>query len=95
MHFPRPILQAMHRRLAAAVRPGGMLLIVGHHPADDEHHTERHPLHDLMFTAQDAAATLDPAEWEISVTSPQREVTDGSGNVRTIRDAVLRAVRRR
>jgi thioredoxin reductase/SAM-dependent methyltransferase len=94
MHFPRPILQAVHRGLAEAVRPGGILLIVGHHPAD-EHHGEHHHLHDLMFTAQDVATTLDPAEWDISVTSPQREVADEAGNVRTVRDAVLKAVRRR
>jgi len=95
MHFPRPVLEEVHRRLAAAVRPGGTLLIVGHHPADGEQHSERHDrLHDLMFTAQDAAASLDPAEWEVSVTSPSREVTDPDGNVETVRDAVLSAVRR-
>jgi thioredoxin reductase/protein-L-isoaspartate O-methyltransferase len=94
MHFPRPVLEDVHRRLAAAVRQGGTLLIVGHHPADHEHGQGHDHRRELMFTAQDAAASLDPAEWEISVTSPSREATDPDGNVRTIVDAVLRAVRR-
>jgi thioredoxin reductase/2-polyprenyl-3-methyl-5-hydroxy-6-metoxy-1,4-benzoquinol methylase len=90
MQFPGPVLDTLHRRLAAAVRPGGTLLIVGHHPADhDKHH-----LHHLMFTAHDAAASLDPTEWDVSQTSPQREIKDSDGNVTTARDAVLRAVRR-
>ncbi len=91
MQFPQPILDALHRRLAAAVRPGGTLLIVGHHPDDDEHHQLRR----LMFTAQEAAAPLDPAEWDVTLTSPPRAATDRDGNAVTFRDAVVRAVRRR
>ena len=34
MYAPEGELEAMHRRLAAAVRPGGTLLVVGHHPDD-------------------------------------------------------------
>ncbi len=34
MHLPRLAREALHLRLAAAVRPGGMLLIAGHHPSD-------------------------------------------------------------
>ena len=36
MQLPRAELEALHRRLAEAVRPGGVLLIVGHHPSDLE-----------------------------------------------------------
>ena len=36
MHLPGAELEAMHDRLAAAVRPGGTLLVVSHHP-DDMH----------------------------------------------------------
>jgi hypothetical protein len=91
MQFPRPTLDDVHQRLAAAVRPGGTLLIVGHHPADQDHEHLGH----LMFTAHEAAAPLDPSEWDVSVTSPQRETKDREGNVVTLRDAVVRAVRRR
>lgn len=94
MHFPPGLRDDAFRSLAAAVRPGGTLLIVGHHPADHEHGQRHDHRRELMFTAQDAAASLDPAEWEISVTSPSREATDPDGNVRAVVDAVLRAVRR-
>jgi len=95
MHFPRPVLEVLHRRLAAAVRPGGTLLIVGHHP--DDHHTaaRRRHLPDLGFTAEDVAAPLDPDGWDVSVNTPEREVKDPDGNTITVRDVVLRAVRRR
>jgi SAM-dependent methyltransferase len=106
LHLPRPMLILVHRRLAAAVRPGGTLLIVGHHP-DDQHlphagHEDgagvgqvRQVLRDMLFTAEDAAAALDPAEWEVSVQAPQRTVTGPDGSTVTRRDALLRAVRRR
>jgi hypothetical protein len=92
MQFPGPVLEVMHRRLAAAVKPGGTLLIVGHHPAE---HGDHHQLGHLMFTADDVAALLDPTEWDISVSAPERETKDHEGNVVTLRDAVVRAVRRR
>ncbi|MDG4832854.1 class I SAM-dependent methyltransferase [Solwaraspora sp. WMMD1047] len=95
VHLPPPGLTDLHRRLAAAVRPGGTLLIVGHHPSDLETSLRRPRLPELMFTAEQVAATLDPDEWEVVVAAaPQRQVTDPEGQQVTIRDAVLRAVRR-
>jgi len=96
MQLPQPALTSLHRRLAAAVEPGGSLLIVGHHPSDLETsaHRPHHP--DLMFTADQVAATLDPDEWEtISATTHERQILDSDGQQITISDAVLRAVRRR
>ena len=78
-----------------AVRPGGTLLVVGHHPSDLDTTMGRPNLPDLMFTAEQIAAFLDPAEWEISATAPERQAVDPEGRTITIRDAVLRAVRRR
>jgi thioredoxin reductase/SAM-dependent methyltransferase len=95
MHLPRPALQALHRRLAAAVRPGGTLLIVGHHPSDLETSMGRPHLPELMFTADQIAASLDPGHWQvIDVAAPERQAVDPDGRSITIRDAVLRAVRR-
>jgi thioredoxin reductase/protein-L-isoaspartate O-methyltransferase len=95
VHLPRPAREALHRRLAAAVRPGGTLLIVGHHPADLEVVTLRRPrLPHLMFTAEQIATVLDPAEWDITTSAPQRPATDQDGQPITLTDAVLRAVRR-
>ncbi|GIH29424.1 hypothetical protein Aph01nite_77340 [Acrocarpospora phusangensis] len=95
IHLPRPELQALHRRLAAAVRPGGTLLVVGHHPKDLETTMGRPHFPDLMFTAEQIAATLDPDEWDITASSPGRPAVDPEGRSITVFDAVLRAVRRR
>ena len=69
---------ALFERLAGAVAPGGTLLVVGHlldaggedHHHVAEHHAEEHHAHDpdLMYTAEDVAAALDPAEWRDVVT---------------------------
>lgn len=96
VHFPRPLREAVCRRLAGAVRPGGMLLIVGHHPDDLEVTTLRRPRHlgHLMFTAEQAATVLDPAQWDVTAAALKRPGTDPGGQPVTLTDAVLRAVRR-
>lgn len=96
VHLPSPEREALHRRLAAAVRPGGTLLIVGHHPSDLETTVGRWGLVDFMFTAEQVAAVLDPDAWQIVVAAaPSRQILDPNGQPATIHDAVLRAVRRR
>lgn len=96
MQLPRPELESLHRRLADAVRPGGVLLIVGHHPSDQGNPT-RHAHHaGLTFTAEQVAATLDPAEWTIMVAgAPEREAPNPEGEIVTFLDAVLQARRLR
>ncbi len=90
MHLPQPHLESLHRRLAAAVRPGGTLLVVLHHP--DDMHAHGGP--ELVMTAEQIAATLDPAVWPtIVASSPERLVTSSDGSTVIRRDAVLRAVR--
>jgi thioredoxin reductase len=93
VHLPGPARDALHRRLAAAVRPGGTLLIVGHHPADLEQPIRRPRLPHLMFTAEEIATVLDPAAWDIVTSAPERPI-DHDGQKITLTDAVLRAVRR-
>ncbi|WP_329111172.1 class I SAM-dependent methyltransferase [Micromonospora sp. NBC_01699] len=95
VHLPPAELEPLHRRLAAAVRPGGTLLVVGHHPSDLDTSIGRPNLPDLMFTAEHIAAVLDPADWDIVTTAPERPAVDPEGRTITIRDAVLRAHRRR
>ncbi len=95
VHLPRPALESLHRRLGTAVRPGGTLLVVGHHPSDLETSIGRPRIADLMFTADQMATVLNPHDWDtITTTAPEREVIDPNGQTITIRDAVLRAVRR-
>lgn len=94
MHLPWPDLQALHRRLAVAVRPGGTLLIVGHHPSDADAMSRPAHLAALMYPAEQMATTFDAPEWDITVSNPGRPFTDSDGNPVTLHDAVMRAVRR-
>lgn len=94
MHFPKADLEVMHRRLAAAVRPGGTLLMVAHHP--DDLHAARNGHPDLFWYAEDIAASLEPGQWEVRVAEESgRSAIDHDGQPVTVRDTVLRAARRR
>ncbi|MFN3865499.1 MAG: class I SAM-dependent methyltransferase [Demequina sp.] len=78
--------------LAEAVAPGGMLLVVGHHPTDP--HAAAHPdLSDRAFAAEDVADALDRALWEVSATLRERTTREPDGRERLWRDSVLVARR--
>jgi len=95
VHLPRLERETLVRRLAEAVHPGGTLLIVGHHPSDLETTVGRPNLPDLFFTAEEVAAALHPDDWQIIVAAaPERQTLDPDGQPVTIRDAVMRAIRR-
>ncbi|WP_435794737.1 FAD-dependent oxidoreductase [Micromonospora zamorensis] len=90
MHLPPVQRQELFARLAAAVAPGGVLLIVGHHPSDLWTTARRMHMPDMMFTAEDVAATLDPSDWEVLTAEARpRAATDENGQQITIHDAVL------
>ncbi|PSK93678.1 methyltransferase family protein [Murinocardiopsis flavida] len=95
-HYVHPAgaRDALFRRLAAAVAPGGTLLIVGHHPADTHSaaHTSAPEVH---FTAEEAAAGLDPERWDVvAADARSRSATGHGGHAMTVHDAVLRARKR-
>lgn len=95
IHLPEPARTDLLRRLAAAVRPGGTLLFVAHHPMDlDVPNVRRPPLPDLFATGEQLAEALDPAAWTITTAAPDRPGQDLDGNPVTLHDAVLHAVRR-
>jgi SAM-dependent methyltransferase len=88
MQLPSGARRALFARLAAAVAPGGTLLIVGHHPSD--HHATHQHFPDKFYTAQDIAAALGRTEWRIVAAETRvRAAHDGES-----RDAVLVARRR-
>ena len=94
LHPPSAQRAPVFRRLAAALRPGGTLLVVAHHPSDLRTTIPRPSLPDLFFTGDDVVALLDPAEWDIVTNAaPGREATDPEGRVVTIHDTVFRARR--
>ena len=95
MHLPLEMFGDFLARLAAAVRPGGTLLVVGHHPDDLHANVGRHgPAHRFVL-AEQLAADLDQESWEVVVAGAfGRPAKDLDGQPVTVRDTVLRATRR-
>ncbi len=95
LHLPPEPRAALYRSLAAATAPGGILLVVAHHPSDLQTTVPRPNIPELFFTGDDIAALLGPDAWEIEVnTAAPRPATDPEGRAVTIHDTVLRARRR-
>jgi thioredoxin reductase/SAM-dependent methyltransferase len=95
MHLPGDARRDLFARLAAAVVPGGTLLIVGHHPSDLQ--TTAHRMHfpDMMFTGEQVASSLDPSGWQVLAAEARpRVAVDPDGRDITVHDAVLVARRR-
>jgi SAM-dependent methyltransferase len=81
--------------IGAAVRPGGTLLVVGHHPDDFETGArDPHGHAGYLYTPDDIVAVLPAERWEVRVAdAPTRTVTKADGEV-TVTDSVVLAVRR-
>ena len=95
MYLPGDARRDLFAQLAAAVAPGGTLLIVGHHPSDLQ--TTAHRMHfpDMMFTGEQVASSLDPTAWQVLAAEARpRVAVDPEGRDVTIHDAVLVARRR-
>ncbi|WP_458112276.1 class I SAM-dependent methyltransferase [Arthrobacter sp. R1-13] len=83
------------RPAVSAVRPGGTLLIVGHHP-DGLPSGGRHHSPDKFFTAEQAAYELGIGSpgWKVeTMDSRERRAKGSDGQQMTVADAVLRATR--
>ncbi len=79
--------------LAAAVRDGGMLLVVGHHPSDLATGVPRPPMPELFYTPGDIAGLLD-GSWTVEVCEARpRPASTPDGAEVTIHDTVLLATR--
>ncbi len=92
LHVPKAEQQPLFRHLAAAVEPGGTLLVVGHDLSD----MAKMPRPDLVeygWTAEEVAATLGEG-WIIEAAEARpRQAAGPDGDEVTIHDAVLRARR--
>jgi hypothetical protein len=86
---------AIFRRLAAAVAPGGVLLIVGHHPSDLQTSVRRPPLPEVLYAPDQVTALLEPAAWDIAIsTARERSAVDREGRTVPVHDTVVFARRR-
>jgi SAM-dependent methyltransferase len=80
--------------LAAAVRPGGTWLVVGHHPSDLATGVPRPPMPELFYSSDEIAELLDDA-WTVDVSQARpRPASTPDGAEVTIHDSVLVATRR-
>ncbi|MGB0101136.1 MAG: class I SAM-dependent methyltransferase [Nocardioides sp.] len=93
LHLLGDAMVSATRQMAAAVAPGGTLLVVGHH-VDDEHTGLRWSMPGVLLTAEQLAVALDPAVFEIHVEARKRQETRHEGAPMTVTDAVLAARRR-
>lgn len=91
LHPPLDKFEEIHRRLAAAVRPGGHLLVVGHHPMDVETGVRSgHGHSELLFTPDKVLAALPTDGWEVLVAdTPTRESHHGHGPAEVTDSVVL------
>ncbi|MDN4645348.1 class I SAM-dependent methyltransferase [Arthrobacter sp. PsM3] len=81
---------------AAAVRTGGALLIVGHHPDGLPPWSEHHNHAERFYTAEQLADELgiEAPEWRLDVVATRhRSATGPDGEAAALTDAVLRATR--
>jgi SAM-dependent methyltransferase len=94
MHLPSAERRPLFARLAAAVAPGGTLLLVGHDVSDLGTAAHRVHDHDMFFTAEEVAESLAPAEWDVLVVDARpRPAKSHEGEGITVHDAVVRARR--
>ena len=93
MQLPPVPRARLFSALAASVRVGGSLLVVGHHPSDLTSGARRPRMPDRFYTADDIAGLLDTS-WSVVVheARPRRTATP-AGDPATVHDAVLLATR--
>ena len=94
LHLPGDQRELIYRRIAESVTPGGVLLVVGHHPSDLHTNVRRPRVPDLLFTASEVGASLSPEDWIVLVDEARpRQTLDPDGQAATVHDAVLKAQR--
>jgi 2-polyprenyl-3-methyl-5-hydroxy-6-metoxy-1,4-benzoquinol methylase len=91
IHLPAEERISLHQRLAAAVNPGGTLLIVAHDKSDMENSGHQAPMPGLMFTIDDVVQSLPRDEWTV-VTADRRPRQKDDGI--HMHDSVIRVQRR-
>ncbi len=95
MHLPEDEFRRVFVAIGESVRPGGSLLVVGHHPADAATGLRNAHLSHLLFAPEQLIDVLDPGSWDILVAdTPTRETSGRDGDPVTATDTVVLAVRR-
>jgi SAM-dependent methyltransferase len=93
MQLPPEPRTRLFSALAAAVRAGGTLLVVGHHPSDLATGVARPPMPELFYSSDEIAGLLDDS-WTVEVSEARpRPASTPDGVEVTVHDAVLVATR--
>jgi SAM-dependent methyltransferase len=93
MQLPLQLRTPLFTALAAAVRDGGMLLVVGHHPSDLATGVPRPPMPEVFYTPDEIAGLLG-SSWTINVCEARpRPATTPDGADVTVHDTVVVATR--
>ena len=96
LHLAPPVRAQVFRNLGAAVAPGGLLLIVGHHPTDLNTGAKRPSREDLLFTPESVVEALDSREWEqVTCEVRPRSGRAAYGNAVMVHDSLFMARRAR
>lgn len=94
IHVPPDEREVLHARAAAAVAPGGSLLVVAHHPRDLEEGVRR-PRPELLMTPEEVLDALDEDTWEVVVAEVRARSGRGhEGEDLTVHDTVVHVRRR-
>jgi SAM-dependent methyltransferase len=94
MQLPPEPRTRLFTALIASVRPGGTLLVVGHHPSDLATGVPRPPMPEVFYSPDEIAALLDP-RWTVGVAEARpRPARTPDGAEVTVHDSVLVATRR-
>jgi len=94
MHVPEADFAGVYRRIAAAVAPGGRLLVVAHHPFDVESGARESHGPGLLFGPDRVLETLGTDEWEVEVAEVQPREQDTPDGPMQVKDTVVRLRRR-
>jgi SAM-dependent methyltransferase len=94
MHVPPEQFDAVYAHLAAAVAPGGTLLVLAHHPDDTHTGLRNSELSHLLFTPEAVVAVLDPDGWDVVTADVVTREQLHDGVTHEVSDTVVRAVRR-
>jgi SAM-dependent methyltransferase len=94
MQLPPEPRTRLFTALAASVRAGGTLLVVGHHPSDLATGVARPPMPEVFYAPEEIVALLDDS-WVVEVSDARpRPATTPDGTEVTVHDTVLVATRR-
>lgn len=94
VHLDAEHREPVFRKLAAAVAPGGMLLVVAHHPNDRER-VRRFGGADRYYGPEPVLAALGDAFTNVRVEARPRPLVRGDGTTIEVEDLIVSALRPR